>query len=103
MRACTRVNVYTINSCTRLLNYTIGAFLKSVSVSVPWNSSFTQQVLYIRGPFTLRTDELNVNGVIDYSGHAPNISVHDRPRRYVNANSFIHFSVVDQQMQARNE
>jgi len=33
-------------SCTRLQNYTIGAFLKSVSVSVsvsvPWKSRFTE-------------------------------------------------------------
>jgi len=44
MRACTRVNVYCSLydklSCTRLQNYTIGASLMSVSVSVPWNSSF---------------------------------------------------------------
>jgi len=37
MRACTHVRVY----CTRLQNYTIGASIKSVSVSVPWNSSYT--------------------------------------------------------------
>ena len=28
--------------CTRLQNYTIGASLMSVSVSVPWNSSYSQ-------------------------------------------------------------
>jgi len=28
-------------SCTRLQNYTINASLMSVSVSVPWNSSFS--------------------------------------------------------------
>jgi len=30
-------------SCTRLQNYMVGAFLKSVLVSVPWNLSFTEQ------------------------------------------------------------
>jgi len=33
-----------IRACTRLQNYTIGASLKSVSVSVPWNSSYTDHL-----------------------------------------------------------
>ena len=32
-------------SCTHLQNYTIGASLKSVSVSFPWNLSFTPDIL----------------------------------------------------------
>jgi len=44
MRACTRVNVTVHDKlpCTRLQNYTINASLMSVSVSVsvPWNSSY---------------------------------------------------------------
>ena len=36
--------------CTRLQNYTIGASLKSVSVSVPWNSSFSMLNFVKRRP-----------------------------------------------------
>ena len=48
MRACTRVRVPHVHdklSCTHLQNYTIGASLKSVSVSVPWNSSLNKATL----------------------------------------------------------
>jgi len=55
MRACTRVRctVHDKLSRTRLQNYTIGASLMSVSVSVsvsvPWNSSFTQVRVCMHG------------------------------------------------------
>jgi len=44
MRACTRVRVLSHDklSCTHLQNYTIGASLMSLSVSVPWNLSYTR-------------------------------------------------------------
>ena len=45
MFACT---VHDKLSCTRLQNYTIGASLKSVSVLVPWNSSYSLRALAAR-------------------------------------------------------
>jgi len=45
---CARVHMYACTvhdklSCTRLQNYTIGASVKSLSVSVPWNSSLNER------------------------------------------------------------
>jgi len=48
-------------SCTRLQNYTIGASLKSVSVSVPWNRLISTDTTYIF--YGMRWTGTNINKV----------------------------------------
>ena len=70
MRACTRVNVYCIYTIRYRVhvykNYTIGASLKSmsVSVSVPWNSSYTARYGATRSRFYAKSSAVQWLGAV---------------------------------------